>query len=117
MPSRQRRGRDTELLAAEWLRDHGYPDAQAGGCYAPGLDIAGLPWPCEVKARRGLNIAAGLRQAGPGGLLIVRPDRAPIDPGVWWAITDLSTFTRTHTLTDPPRFVSGHTTTTDDVPW
>jgi hypothetical protein len=93
VPSRQRRGRDTERAVAEYLRDVlGWPDATACDCYAPGPDITGVPWSVEIKARSRLDIAAGLRQAEEQNpalppLLIVRPNGAPNDPGTWWAIS------------------------------
>lgn len=92
MPNRQRRGRETELRVAEYLRDRlGYTDAVAAPCYGPGADISGVPWSVEVKARRRLDIDAALRQAehqnGRTPLVIIRPDGAGSDPGMWWAVT------------------------------
>lgn len=95
MASRQRRGRDSERLVAEYLRSIGYPDAQAATPYGPGPDVLGVPWSVEVKARNRLDIGAGLRQASDANpemppLLIVRPNGlGEAHMGDWWAITNL----------------------------
>lgn len=60
--ARKRRGRDTEHLVAAWLATHGWPDAHATGAGTPGSDVLGVPFDVEVKARRGLDLPALLRQ-------------------------------------------------------
>lgn len=70
--SRKRRGRETELLVAQHLRDHGFPHAHATSASAGGVDIDGTPGlAIECKARRGLDLPAWLRQAdrNAGGML------------------------------------------------
>lgn len=75
--SRQRRGRDSEIRLAEWLREQGWVNARHNDPYAPGPDIDGVPgYSIEVKSRRGLDLPGWLRQAERQGretpLLIVR---------------------------------------------
>jgi Holliday junction resolvase len=62
--SRKRRGRATELIVAEYLREHGFPHAEAVGSGAAGVDIKGVVgWAIEVKARKGFDPLAWMRQA------------------------------------------------------
>lgn len=64
-PSRSRiqRGRETEFLVAEYLRQF-YPDVYATNKSAPGVDVANTGrLAIEVKATRGLNLLAALDQA------------------------------------------------------
>jgi len=96
--SRKRRGRDTELLAARYLAENGWPYAMPTGAGASGIDITGTPglaW--EVKARTGFDPMANLRQAvGNAGehnlpLVLLRPNgvgRAQI--GSWPVFTTLN---------------------------
>lgn len=76
--ARVQRGRQTEELVAQYLREHGWPFASRIAASLPGADIENTPGlSIEVKARRDLNIPAWLKQAmsRPGvPLLIHRPD-------------------------------------------
>jgi hypothetical protein len=61
--SRKARGRETELLLAEYLQAHGWPEAHAGSASAAGSDIRGMEgidW--EAKARRGFEPALAMAQ-------------------------------------------------------
>lgn len=79
--SRKSRGMETQKLVAEALRDM-FPYAESAGSGRPGRDILGaVGLAIEVKARRGLDVPAWLRQAvkeadktGDLPLLIWRPD-------------------------------------------
>lgn len=95
--SRKRRGRDSELLAARYLSENGWPYAQPTGAGAAGMDITGCPglaW--EVKARAGFEPMANLRQAvknaGPVALplVLLRPNGVgPAQIGLWPVFTTL----------------------------
>lgn len=95
--SRKRRGRNTELLAARYLAEHGWPYAMPTGAGASGIDITGTPglaW--EVKARAGFEPMANLRQAvGNAGqfnlpLVLLRPNGVgPAQIGSWPVFTTL----------------------------
>lgn len=95
--SRKRRGRDTELLAARYLAEHGWPYAQPTGAGASGIDITGTPglaW--EVKARTGFEPMANLRQAVANAgeslpLVLLRPNgHGPATIGIWPVFTTLT---------------------------
>lgn len=62
--SRIERGRQTELIYAEYLREHGYPHALASAASARGDDISnvGILEP-EVKATAGVPFLSALAQA------------------------------------------------------
>ena len=96
--SRKRRGRDSELILARWLNDHGYPGVEANQPGRSGVDILGIPGlDIEVKARRNLDLPAWLRQATRNStgtpLLVTRLNgQGPADVGAWPAITTLNTF-------------------------
>lgn len=94
--SRVRRGRQSEEILAEFLRQHGWPSAERLAASLPGSDITGTPgisW--EVKARRGLDLPGWLRQTVKREgvpVLVTRPDgwgEARID--MWPMIVPLST--------------------------
>jgi hypothetical protein len=76
--SRVTRGRQSEALVAEYLRSHGWPDAERIAASLPGADIRNTgDVSIEVKARRGLDLPGWLKQtASREGLpvLVVRPD-------------------------------------------
>ena len=62
--ARQRRGRRTNVVVADWLREHGWPDAEPTFGSEPGRDIQKIPGhSIEVKARYGLDLRAFLKQA------------------------------------------------------
>lgn len=66
MSSRSRilRGRETERLLAADLRNNGAPDAAPVPASIHGRDILGIPGlAIEVKARKGFDLLAWLRQA------------------------------------------------------
>lgn len=61
--SRKVRGRETEILLAQYLAANGFPYALPTGSGTPGTDITGTPgitW--EAKARAGFNPLDNLRQ-------------------------------------------------------
>ena len=76
--ARQRRGRRTNVVVADWLREHGWPDAEPTFGSEPGRDIQKIPGhSIEVKARYGLDLQAWLKQAasyanGDVPVLVVR---------------------------------------------
>ena len=76
--ARQRRGRRTNVVVAEWLKSHGWPDAEPTYGSEPGRDVQKIPGSSiEIKARYGLDLAAWLRQAksyadGDTPVLIIR---------------------------------------------
>lgn len=62
--SRKHRGRQTEHLVADYLRERGWPFAEAVGAGRSGSDITGTPdVAVEVKARAGFDPKAALEQA------------------------------------------------------
>lgn len=94
--SRKRRGRDSELLAARYLAENGWPYAMPTGAGASGRDITGTPglaW--EVKARTGFDPMANLRQATANAgadlpLVLLRPNGVgPAQIGLWPVFTTL----------------------------
>ena len=97
---RKERGRDTERALAALLTGEGWPFAEATGAGRGGSDITGTPglqW--EIKARRGLNLAADLRQAAGHGeglpILAVRLDgQGPASIAEWPAVLRLGDLIR-----------------------
>lgn len=62
--SRQRRGRESELLAESWFRGNGWSYATATPGSAAGVDLVHTdPFAVEVKAHANLAIPAFVRQA------------------------------------------------------
>lgn len=62
--SRKVRGRKTEAILADYYNEHGWPFAEQTGAGRPGVDITGMPGlAVEVKARRGFEPVAWLKQA------------------------------------------------------
>jgi hypothetical protein len=60
---RKHRGYATQRIVARWLNDHGWPYAHAIGAGEAGDDIQNSPGiQVEVKARRGFDPQAALRQ-------------------------------------------------------
>ena len=61
--SRRRRGRETEMLVAQYLVENGWVSAHVGSASAAGSDIRGIDGlDVEVKARRGFDPAGTVRQ-------------------------------------------------------
>jgi len=60
---RRRRGRETEILVAEHLVNHGFASAHATSASAPGSDILGVAGvDFEVKGRKGFSPLAAIKQ-------------------------------------------------------
>jgi len=95
--SRKARGRETERIVADYLREHGFPYAEPVGAGRTGADITGTPsLAIEIKARRALRLTEWLKQADrdPGRvpLLIIRGDgQGPSSIGQWAAVMPLDT--------------------------
>lgn len=61
--SRKHRGYRSQKVVAEWFRTHGWGWAESTGAGRSGSDVTGVPGLLvEVKARRGFNPLAWLRQ-------------------------------------------------------
>ena len=61
--SRKYRGYESQRIAAEYLRTHGFPHAEPVGAGRTGSDVTGLIGiDLEVKARAGLDLPALMRQ-------------------------------------------------------
>jgi hypothetical protein len=98
--SRKHRGYDTQRIVADYLAGNGWPYAQSTGAGRSGTDVTGTPglhW--EVKARRGLNLAADLRQAAGHGeglpILVIRLDGfGPVSIAEWPAVLRLGDLVR-----------------------
>ncbi len=95
--SRRARGRESEEAVAEFLRRNGFPYAERRPASLPGSDIVGLAGiDVEVKARRGLDLNALLRQQaarladGVVPVGVIRPDGAgPATVHRWPAVLPL----------------------------
>lgn len=92
----KRKGRETESRLVEWLRVHGWPNAErrrlAGS--ADRGDISGvIGVTIEVKSGARLSVAEWMKELevemrndrADVGLVVVRPKGSP-DPGDWWAL-------------------------------
>lgn len=95
----------TQKVVAGWFRDHGWPNAESAGAGRPGDDVLGVgDLHVEVKARRGFDPWAWLRQAGGRGgpgdggevaCVVFRPDGAgEATVGRWGVLLTLEEFTR-----------------------
>lgn len=63
-PSRKRRGRESELILARHMQQHGWPYAEPTSASAQGRDLTGtVGLAIEVKARAKLDLPAWARQA------------------------------------------------------
>ena len=61
--SRKHRGYASQRIVADYLRTHGFPYAEPVGAGRDGTDVTGcIGLDIEVKARRGFNPAAAMRQ-------------------------------------------------------
>jgi hypothetical protein len=88
--SRVRRGRETEQAVADYLAASGFSGAGRVPAGMPGSDVTGIPFSCEVKARRGLDIPAWLRQAERRdglAVLVHRPDGMGVESVASWPMT------------------------------
>ena len=75
---RRQRGNETQNLATDWFRGHGWPHAESAGSGRAGTDVLGMPGLCvEVKGRRDFVPTVWLRQhqglAVPS-VVVWRPD-------------------------------------------
>lgn len=62
--NRKHRGMRTQLVVANYLRDHGFPFAESTGSSRSGSDVTGTPGlAIEVKARANFNPQEWVRQA------------------------------------------------------
>ena len=90
-PTRKQRGYDTQRIAADFLRVNGFPYAEPVGAGRSGTDILGVVGvDFEVKARRGLDLPALMRQLderradGVLGVGVLRLDgMGPATVGLW----------------------------------
>jgi len=61
--SRKHRGMASQRIVADYLAAHGWPYAESTGAGRAGSDVTGAPGlDIEVKARRGFNPAAAMKQ-------------------------------------------------------
>lgn len=99
--SRKHRGYASQKIVARWFADHGFPHAEPVGAGRSGTDITGMPGlDVEVKARRGLDLPALLRQLddraahGNLGFGVLRLDgQGPASIGMWPVVLTLADFT------------------------
>jgi hypothetical protein len=95
---RKHRGYQSQRLVAEYLAANGFPYAEPVGAGRTGSDITGtlgIDW--EIKARRGLNLSALLKQLderadhGLLGVGVLRLDgQGPASIGQWPAVLTLA---------------------------
>lgn len=98
---RKHRGYATQRIAAEWFQRNGFPYAEPVGAGRPGSDITGMPGvDIEVKARRGFDPAAAMRQQedraarGDVAFALLRLDgQGPAAIGAWPVVIRLDQFT------------------------
>ena len=98
MSSRKQRGRDSERIVANYLKEHGWPYAEPVGAGRSGSDVTGIVGvDIEVKARRNLDLTGTLRQQalrasdGVLPLAVIRPDGfGPSRIGEWPVVLPLS---------------------------
>jgi hypothetical protein len=79
--SRKARGMRTQKVVAEAFKEAGWPHAETAGAGRPGTDVLGIVGvDVEVKARRGFNVVAAMKQArersadGTLCVAVIRPD-------------------------------------------
>lgn len=79
--SRKHRGYRTQKVVADEFVEYGWPHAQSAGAGRPGSDVLGIVGvDVEVKARRGFNVVAAMKQAreraaeGVLCIAVMRPD-------------------------------------------
>lgn len=96
--TRRARGRETELLLAQYLQAHGWTGVHAGSSSAAGSDIRGMEgvdWEC--KARRGFSplaamaqIRARLKDTGLGIAVLRQDGQGPASMDDWVCVLRLS---------------------------
>lgn len=100
--SRKHRGYRSQKVVAEWFQKRGWGNAEPVGAGRSGSDVTGVPGLLvEVKARRGFNPLAWLRQTGKeaethGGLpfVVFRCDgQGEANVGEWGVLLRLDTMT------------------------
>jgi hypothetical protein len=92
--SRKHRGYRSQRVVADRFKGNGFPHAEPVGAGRPGTDVVGLVGiDVEVKARRGLNITALMKQLneraadGVLGIGVIRPDgMGETTVGMWPAV-------------------------------
>jgi hypothetical protein len=97
---RKHRGRASERIVADYLRAHGFPYAEPVGAGRDGSDVTGVPGlDIEIKARRGFNPAAAMKQqaerAQPGRVpfAVLRLDgQGPAAIEAWPVVISLGQF-------------------------
>lgn len=79
--SRKARGMRTQKVVAEAFKADGWPHAETAGAGRSGTDVLGIVGvDVEVKARRGFNVVAAMKQAreraaeGTLCIAVIRPD-------------------------------------------
>lgn len=97
--ARRRRGRDTELIFAEYLKTQGWKYAEATSSSAAGTDITGvigIDW--ELKAKKDFDPKAAMRQQskrlddGMIGISVLRQNgQGEADIENWPAVMPLKT--------------------------
>lgn len=104
-----KRWSETQHLAADWFRRHGWAHAEAVGNGRPGADITGMPGVAvEVKATAGLKPGALKQAAGRRGvpLVIYRPPGSgPANVADWPVVlrlADVTELLRGAGFGDPP---------------
>ena len=96
---RKHRGYASQRIVADYLRANGWPYAEPVGAGRDGSDITGLlDIDVEVKARRGFDPLAALRQLeernrGQLGFVVLRMDgQGPASIDTWPVVLGLRTF-------------------------
>jgi hypothetical protein len=97
---RKHRGYASQRIVADYLRTHGFPYAEPVGAGRDGSDVTGVPGlDIEIKARRGFNPAAAMKQqaerAKPGRVpfAVLRLDgQGPAAIEAWPVVISLGQF-------------------------
>ncbi len=88
--ARVRRGRRTEHVLAGYLREHGFPYAEAAPAFAPGRDLRGIVgWSIECKARGEFRPTTWVKEAAsrPGlPVAVLRPNGTGEDAARFLAV-------------------------------
>lgn len=94
-----KRWSETQHVAADWFRRHGWPFAEAVGNGRPGADITGMPGLApEVKAiadtrRQGQHLRQANGRAGLAFVIYRPPGKGPATVKDWPVTMTLETFT------------------------